>query len=67
MSRNIDRQCNECGTNDWSRVHGESYPTRRQNSQQTQKDVFACGGCGAEGRRFDDGETDETTFSGALR
>lgn len=65
-----ERICNRCDTSDWSELEGARtlYPERRdRDKNKTERSVFICQSCGAEGRRFDDGQSGAITWSGAMR
>lgn len=65
-----DRECNECGASDWNEIEAATtqYPERRsRDSNKTTRRVFECRDCGSEGRKFEDGQSSNVQFSGALR
>jgi phage terminase large subunit GpA-like protein len=64
----MDRQCNNCGESNWTKVHDEQYPERRQrDGDKTEKHVYECENCGKEGRKFVDGETGGVQYTGYAR
>lgn len=63
----MDVECNECGGTDWSEVLTTDYPERRRERDRTEKQVYECESCGAEGRRFVHNAGGPDTFSGAFR
>ena len=62
-----DRECNECGASDWSKVLDTNYPKRRNERNRTVKNVYACQECGAEGKHFEHNGGGPDTYSGAFR
>jgi hypothetical protein len=63
----VDRDCNECGSSEWTEIVETSYPERRKERAQTVKTVYACDQCGAEGRHFDQRNDGTTQYAGAMR
>lgn len=61
-------ECRECGADSWTEVYKTAYSGHKGTDDRspTRKSIFKCDGCGAEGRRFEDGPTGEITFSGAM-
>jgi hypothetical protein len=63
----LDRNCNECGADSWTKLVEDDYPERRRERDRTVKRVYHCQECGAEGRHFDRQESGTEQYSGALR
>lgn len=63
----MERECNNCGGSDWSRILEDDYPQRRRERDRTVKTVYVCDSCGAEGRHFEHQNGGTEQYSGALR
>lgn len=62
-----NRQCNECGSNEWNNVMDKDYPERRRERDRTIQTVYICENCGAEGRHFEHQSGGSDIYSGAFR
>lgn len=64
-----EQVCSECGESDWKELEGmeKSYPERRRERDRTVRRLFRCRSCGAQARRFEDGQSSEIQYSGAMR
>ena len=63
------QMCKNCGSDEWNKIYENSYSGHksRDGRNETTKEVFECQNCGKEGRKFTDGVSGGTTFSGAMR
>lgn len=69
---NVDRPCSNCGESDWKEVPRgkQSYMGAKGNPRdrdETERHLYECKSCGAEGKKFIDGVSGDITWSGALR
>lgn len=63
----MERECNKCGSTSWRKVVTRTYPERKLERNRTTERVYSCVDCGAQGKRFIQGEGGPDIHSGALR
>jgi hypothetical protein len=65
----MERECSRCGGWQWLKRFDDTYTGHKgqPDRSDTEKTVYECRQCGAEGRRFVDGVDGTMTFSGAMR
>jgi len=58
-----------CGSFEWNNVFTQEYGGHKGSRKRddTEKEVFVCKSCGAEGRKFTDGVDGNVTYSGEFR
>lgn len=62
----MERECNNCGATEWTKLLTDDYPERRRERERTVKTVYECDECGRQGRHFDQNSGGEQ-YSGAMR
>jgi DNA-directed RNA polymerase subunit M/transcription elongation factor TFIIS len=63
-----NRECSKCGSTEWNLIVEKSYPDRESRERdKTEQEVYDCKECGAQGKRFEDGNDGVVSYSGAMR
>lgn len=62
-----DRECNNCGASNWTKVLETDYPERRRDRDRTVKTLYACDECNEEGKHFEHQHMGTEKYTGALR